>query len=54
LAIRIPVLASSGGVQFIRTTLHALIAICDNCNSLPTNASDEAITTPIDAHWRSN
>ena len=30
----------------IRTTLHALIAIYDNCNSLHTNAYDEAITTP--------
>ena len=30
----------------IRTTLQALIAIYDNCNSLHTNASDEAITTP--------
>ncbi len=30
----------------IRTTLQALIAIFDNCNSLHTNAYDEAITTP--------
>lgn len=30
----------------IRTTLEALIAIYDNCNSLHTNAFDEAITTP--------
>src|SRR3954466_433846 len=30
----------------IRTTLQALIAIYDNCNSLHTNAYDEAITTP--------
>jgi methylmalonyl-CoA mutase len=30
----------------IRTTLQALIAIYDNCNSLHTNAHDEAITTP--------
>ena len=30
----------------IRTTLQALIAICDNCNSLHTNAYDEAFTTP--------
>jgi methylmalonyl-CoA mutase len=30
----------------IRTTLQALIAIYDNCNSLHTNAFDEAITTP--------
>ncbi len=35
-------------VQFndIRTTLQALIAIADNCNSLHTNAFDEAVTTP--------
>jgi len=30
----------------IRTTLQALIAIYDNCNSLHTNAFDEAVTTP--------
>lgn len=30
----------------IRTTLQALLAIYDNCNSLHTNAYDEAITTP--------
>ena len=30
----------------IRTTLQALIAVYDNCNSLHTNANDEAITTP--------
>ena len=36
----------------IRTTLQALIAIYDNCNSLHTNASDEAITTPTDASVR--
>ena len=30
----------------IRTTLQALIAVYDNCNSLHTNAFDEAITTP--------
>ncbi|RMF62604.1 MAG: methylmalonyl-CoA mutase, partial [Bacteroidetes bacterium] len=35
-------------IQFndIRTTLQALLAIYDNCNSLHTNAYDEAITTP--------
>ncbi len=35
-------------IQFndIRTTLQALIAVYDNCNSLHTNAFDEAITTP--------
>jgi methylmalonyl-CoA mutase len=32
----------------IRTTLEALIAIYDNCNSLHTNAYDEALTTPTD------
>jgi methylmalonyl-CoA mutase len=37
----------------IRTTLQALIAIYDNCNSLHTNAFDEAITTPTgDSVWR--
>ncbi|HEY4376382.1 MAG TPA: fused isobutyryl-CoA mutase/GTPase IcmF, partial [Acidimicrobiales bacterium] len=30
----------------IRTTLQALVAIYDNCNSLHTNAHDEAVTTP--------
>jgi len=41
-------------IQFndIRTTLQALIAIYDNCNSLHTNAFDEAITTPTDASVR--
>ncbi|MCE4557247.1 fused isobutyryl-CoA mutase/GTPase IcmF [Pelomonas cellulosilytica] len=32
----------------IRTTLQALIAVYDNCNSLHTNAFDEAITTPTE------
>lgn len=32
----------------IRTTLQALMAIYDNCNSLHTNAYDEAITTPTE------
>jgi methylmalonyl-CoA mutase len=38
----------SRDIQFndIRTTLQALCAIYDNCNSLHTNAFDEAITTP--------
>lgn len=36
----------------IRTTLQALYAIYDNCNSLHTNAFDEAITTPTDASVR--
>ena len=41
-------------VQFndIRTTLQALIAIYDNCNSLHTNAFDEAITTPTEESVR--
>lgn len=36
----------------IRTTLQALYAITDNCNSLHTNAFDEAITTPTEASVR--
>ena len=36
----------------IRTTLQALIAINDNCNSLHTNAFDEAITTPTEESVR--
>ena len=36
----------------IRTTLQALCAIYDNCNSLHTNAFDEAVTTPSDASVR--
>jgi len=41
-------------IQFndIRTTLQALIAIYDNCNSLHTNAFDEAITTPTNESVR--
>jgi methylmalonyl-CoA mutase len=41
-------------IQFndIRTTLQALIAIGDNCNSLHTNAYDEAITTPTEESVR--
>jgi methylmalonyl-CoA mutase len=41
-------------IQFndIRTTLQALLAIVDNCNSLHTNAFDEAITTPTEASVR--
>ncbi|MDY6832517.1 MAG: fused isobutyryl-CoA mutase/GTPase IcmF [Thermodesulfobacteriota bacterium] len=41
-------------IQFndIRTTLQALCAIYDNCNSLHTNAYDEAITTPSDESVR--
>ncbi|WP_456277416.1 fused isobutyryl-CoA mutase/GTPase IcmF [Bacillus sp. AK128] len=36
----------------IRTTLQALMAIQDNCNSLHTNAYDEAITTPTEESVR--
>ena len=36
----------------IRTTLQALIAVYDNCNSLHTNAYDEAVTTPTDESVR--
>ncbi len=36
----------------IRTTLQALIAISDHCNSLHTNAYDEAITTPTEESVR--
>ncbi len=36
----------------IRTTLQALLAIQDNCNSLHTNAYDEAITTPTEESVR--
>ncbi|MFA9452519.1 MAG: fused isobutyryl-CoA mutase/GTPase IcmF [Candidatus Aminicenantaceae bacterium] len=41
-------------IQFndIRTTLQALCAVYDNCNSLHTNAYDEAITTPSDESVR--
>ncbi len=41
-------------IQFndIRTTLQALYALYDNCNSLHTNAYDEAITTPTEASVR--
>jgi isobutyryl-CoA mutase len=41
-------------IQFndIRTTLQALIAVYDNCNSLHTNAFDEAITTPTEESVR--
>ena len=41
-------------IQFndIRTTLQALYAIYDNCNSLHTNAYDEAITTPTEESER--
>ena len=36
----------------IRTTLQALVAVYDNCNSLHTNAYDEAITTPTEESVR--
>ncbi len=36
----------------IRTTLQALLAINDNCNSLHTNAYDEAVTTPTEESVR--
>jgi isobutyryl-CoA mutase len=36
----------------IRTTLQALIALQDNCNSLHTNAYDEAVTTPTEESVR--
>jgi len=36
----------------IRTTLQALLALYDNCNSLHTNAYDEAVTTPTEASVR--
>jgi isobutyryl-CoA mutase len=36
----------------IRTTLQALMAIYDNCNSLHTNAFDEAVTTPTEGSVR--
>ena len=36
----------------IRTTLQALIAVYDNCNSLHTNAHDEAFTTPSEESVR--
>ena len=41
-------------IQFndIRTTLQALLAISDHCNSLHTNAYDEAITTPTEESVR--
>ncbi len=40
------------GFNDIRTTLQALMAIYDNCNSLHTNAYDEAITTPTEESVR--
>ena len=40
------------GFNDIRTTLQALCAVYDNCNSLHTNAYDEAITTPTEESVR--
>ena len=40
------------GFNDIRTTLQALYAVQDNCNSLHTNAYDEAITTPSEESVR--
>jgi methylmalonyl-CoA mutase len=40
------------GFNDIRTTLQALYALFDNCNSLHTNAYDEAITTPTEESVR--
>jgi len=40
------------GFNDIRTTLQAVYAIFDNCNSLHTNAYDEAITTPTEESVR--
>jgi len=44
----------SQDIQFndVRTTLQALCAVYDNCNSLHTNAYDEAITTPTEESVR--
>lgn len=41
-------------IQFndIRTTLQAMLALFDNCNSLHTNAYDEAVTTPTEESVR--
>ncbi len=36
----------------VRTTLQALLALCENCNSLHTNAFDEALTTPTEESVR--
>lgn len=44
--------AQTLGFNDIRTTLQALYAIYDNCNSLHTNAYDEALTTPTETSVR--
>jgi methylmalonyl-CoA mutase len=44
--------AQESNFNDIRTTLQALYAVFDNCNSLHTNAYDEAITTPTEESVR--
>jgi methylmalonyl-CoA mutase len=44
--------AQEMGFNDIRTTLQALTALYDNCNSLHTNAYDEAVTTPSEESVR--
>ena len=44
--------AQTLGFNDIRTTLQALYALYDNCNSLHTNAYDEALTTPTEESVR--
>ncbi len=44
--------AQTLGFNDIRTTLQALYALYDNCNSLHTNAFDEALTTPTEESVR--
>ena len=44
--------AQEVGFNDIRTTLQALYGIFDNCNSLHTNAYDEAVTTPTEESVR--
>ncbi len=44
--------AQEVGFNDIRTTLQALYAVYDNCNSLHTNAYDEALTTPTEESVR--
>ena len=49
-----PLACTRSEIQFndIRTTLQALYALFDNCNSLHTNAYDEALTTPTEESVR--
>ena len=49
---RPPDRSSAIAFNHIRTTLPALLALTDNCNSLHTNAYDEAITTPTEESVR--